>query len=263
MTFKDYLQNVPNTNNFKPPSSFSNPFSRKNMQSRSSGDESISVKLSIDNGSDVGVDEIYDPHLKVSKYQWGETKGANKMRDMTPGEKVNKKPVREQYLAGEIFKIGAIVEAKGKVGKISFRGSNYVTVALQEGNTVKCWLEDVREIEFAKTIVTFKNKIPVLLMTEQQKKDLGIVSNQLEFDGIQTNHFDMCQSAFNEFKSMIETLRDNRHIGELTGHHENEPPTTEKIVKHTTSDVIRKVNTGINMKPSRLKKMQFKQYLEL
>lgn len=30
--------------------------------------------------------EIYDPHLKVSKYQWGEKEGTDKMKSMTPGQ---------------------------------------------------------------------------------------------------------------------------------------------------------------------------------
>lgn len=38
------------------------------------------------------VTEIYDPHLKVSKFQWGEIEGVNKMKSMTPGEKVKRKP---------------------------------------------------------------------------------------------------------------------------------------------------------------------------
>lgn len=44
------------------------------------------------------VEEIYDPHLKVSKYQWGETDGTNHMRDMTPGEKVNKEPIKKKSI---------------------------------------------------------------------------------------------------------------------------------------------------------------------
>ena len=36
------------------------------------------------------VNEVFDPHLKVSKYQWGEKKGTDKMKDMTPGEQNNK-----------------------------------------------------------------------------------------------------------------------------------------------------------------------------
>jgi hypothetical protein len=235
---------------------------RKGLPSKLAAHEGHAREVFRDVRSGMGLHEIYDPHLKVSKYQWGETKGTNKMKDMTPGEEKNKKPIREQYVAGEIFKIGSIVEANGKVGKISFRGSNYVTVTLSEGKAVKCWLEDVREIEFAKTIVTFKNKIPVLLMTEQQKQDMGMTSKQLEFDGIQTKNFDMCPSAYKEFKSMIGTLRANKHIGEPTGHHQDEPPSSEKNIK-TSSDTVRKVQAGIAMKPAHVRKMQFKQYLEL
>lgn len=36
------------------------------------------------------VNEVFDPHLKISKYQWGEKKGTDKMKDMTPGEQNNK-----------------------------------------------------------------------------------------------------------------------------------------------------------------------------
>ena len=37
------------------------------------------------------VSEIYDPHLKVSKYQWGEIEGVRKMKSMTPGENTKSK----------------------------------------------------------------------------------------------------------------------------------------------------------------------------
>lgn len=43
--------------------------------------------------------EIYDPHLKISKYQWGEKEGVDKMKSMTPGEKVTKsKKMAEQKI---------------------------------------------------------------------------------------------------------------------------------------------------------------------
>lgn len=45
------------------------------------------------------VEEIYDPHLKISKYQWGEKEGVYKMKEMTPGEmpakKLSQKYVKE------------------------------------------------------------------------------------------------------------------------------------------------------------------------
>lgn len=32
------------------------------------------------------VQEVYDPHLKISKFQWGEKKGTDRMKQTTPGE---------------------------------------------------------------------------------------------------------------------------------------------------------------------------------
>lgn len=48
--------------------------------------------------SAMDVKEIYDPHLKVSKYQWGEIEGVNKMKSMTPGETVKKKKMAENKI---------------------------------------------------------------------------------------------------------------------------------------------------------------------
>lgn len=150
----------------------------------------------------MGLKEIYDPHLKVSKYQWGETKGANKMRDMTPGEKVNKQPVKEM-------------------------------------------------------------KIPALLMSPSQFKRLNEENSQLEFDGVQTKNLDICPSAYKEFKKNIEDIRAGKHLGEVTGHEEamRDPGTVP--VQASTTDSVRKVQAGIAMKPDRLKRMQFKNYLDV
>lgn len=138
------------------------------------------------------VQEIYDPHLKVSKYQWGEIEGVNKMKSMTPGENVKKKKMAE-------------------------------------------------------------NKIPYLFMTDAQKSRLNEESLQLEFDGIQTKNLDLCPGAYKEFKKMIDTIRSGKHIGEVAGHE----------LGTSSSDVQRKVQAGIAMKPARLRHMQFKQYTEM
>ena len=45
------------------------------------------------------VQEIYDPHLKISKYQWGEPEGTEHMKQVTPGQKELKvmlKKIKEQ-----------------------------------------------------------------------------------------------------------------------------------------------------------------------
>lgn len=213
----------------------------------------------------LGVNEVYDPHLKVSEYQWGEKKGTDHMKNMTPGETpstvVNDKnkteKIREQYVAGEIYKIGQLVEMEnGARGTISYRGSNYVTVSLSENKQVKCWLDSIKEVKQGIGFSTLRTsireqKLPVLLMNAEQRKQLHEQKAQLEFDGIQTKHFDVCPKAYVQFKKMIETIRAGKHIGEITGH---EQPTT------TNTDVQKTVEAGIALKPAHIRQMQFKQY---
>ena len=133
----------------------------------------------------MGIKEVYDPHLKISEYQWGEKKGTDHMKKMTPGQ----------------------------------------------------------------------SKIPFLLMTKEQKKSIigEEVSDQLEFDGIQTKNFDMCPTAYKQFKQMIADVRAGNHLGEPAGHPD--------INAH--SDAVRQVQTGIAMKSDRLRNMQFKHYTEI
>jgi hypothetical protein len=108
----------------------------------------------------MGVKEVFDPHLKVSEFQWGEKKGVDKMKRMTPGE-----------------------------GKTTFKEYD-----------------------------SYRRKLPVLLMNETQKRELMESTSQLEFDGVQTTSFDICPTAYERFKEMIEAIRAGDHIGEIAGH---------------------------------------------
>lgn len=55
--------------------------------------------------------EIYDPYLKISKYQWGEKEGTDHMKKMTPGEspdtkfKEFKKKIKESQIPVLLKKI--------------------------------------------------------------------------------------------------------------------------------------------------------------
>lgn len=44
----------------------------------------------------LNVSEVFDPHLKVSKYQWGEKEGVDHMKKMTPGE--NPEPKQPSFM---------------------------------------------------------------------------------------------------------------------------------------------------------------------
>ena len=171
--------------------------------------------------------------------------------------------IREQYVAGKVFKLGQRVEASdGTLGKVVFRGSNYLTVETVEGSKLKYWLNEVKEVmDISFRNYTKQQKVPVLLMTNEQKSKLfEDRSTELEFDGIQTKNFHMCKDAYKQFSSMIETIRSGKHIGEITGH-TPEKQTTKPSV--TNTDAIKKVETGIVVKPSTLRQMQFRQYTGL
>lgn len=150
----------------------------------------------------MGVHEIYDPHLKISEFQWGELKGTNHMKKITPGEKPNTKGDK-----------------------------------LKETNMQL-------------------NKIPALFMNEAQRQQLREQNSQLEFDGIQTQHFNMCPTAYKMFKQMIETIRAGKHIGEVAGH-------VPLQAVNQNSDAVRQVQAGIAVKPEGLRQMQFRQYTGL
>lgn len=157
------------------------------------------------------INEVFKPHLKISKFQWGEKEGTNHMKKMTPGEKI-----KEQ-------------------------------------------------------------KLPFLLMTQSQKRQIQEQSMQLEFDGIQTRNLDQCPGAYKMFKKHIEDVRAGKHIGEQTGHEKDKLPyegaapelatKAETQIKQAargitpTSQVNTQVQAGIAMKPKTIRHMQFKQYV--
>ena len=130
---------------------------RKGLPSKLAAHEGHAKELFHDVRSGMGLHEIYDPHLKVSKYQWGEIEGVNKMKSMTPGEKIKKKNVREDYVKGNVFKLYEDVRTvEGKQGRIVFRGSNYLTLQYSNGAIEKKWLEDVMESKIPVTYKTFR-----------------------------------------------------------------------------------------------------------
>lgn len=68
----------------------------------------------------LGVNEIYDPHLKISKYQWGEKEGVDHMKKMTPGE--SKKKMKEQKLPYLLMNIQQIKQLQEEKQQLEFDG---------------------------------------------------------------------------------------------------------------------------------------------
>ena len=138
-----------------------------------------------------------------------------------------KKPIRESYLADEVFNLLDDVKTKdGKVGYIVYKGSNYVTLQLEDNKTVKAWIYEIEDIKLSKLLVkenTVKNqnknkpdyslisfkikeqKIPALLMPS---KKIIEESGQIQYSDYRTKNFDICPSA----KKLMDKLIDRKDL---------------------------------------------------
>lgn len=65
-----------------------------------------------------------------------------------PEPELTVEDVREQYIAGDIFKEGSLVEqvSTGKVGTVMRRGTNYLICLTDEGDLFKPWITDSKEL---------------------------------------------------------------------------------------------------------------------
>jgi hypothetical protein len=122
------------------------------------------------------------------RFDWGTPEGTEYMKKMTPsmktecgiGEVWSKEKgmcvsIREAYLSGEKYKLNDLVETTtGYAGKIVYRGATYVTIQLENSDTKKIWLKDIKQLqENAPSVPIIRNKmsssqIPVLLMSKKQ-----------------------------------------------------------------------------------------------
>ena len=99
--------------------------------------------------------------------------------------------LREQYIAGQIFNIGDVVEDVDGKYEIVDRGANYLTVVNSEGNMFKKWLNQVSVSEEV-----------------QIESDDATVDSQIGFKGFRTENFHT--SAFMQecFTNLCSTTKD-------------------------------------------------------
>jgi hypothetical protein len=164
------------------------------------------------------------------RFDWGTPAGTKYMQKMTPnkptecvtpGEVWSEKqgkcvPIREAYFNEEIFKLNEIVEASnGDKGPIVFRGSSYVTLKLNDGTSVKHWLKNIKESsgkfvdeKTTETVILNKRKInekkiPALLMSRQQLKEMNKEQLEISYMGYDTEYLHMCPSASELLNKLI------------------------------------------------------------
>ena len=60
---------------------------------------------------------------------------------------VDERTVREQYLAGDIFKHGAMVESGNKIGQIFRRGANHLICVDENKEIFRAWISEAKEVD--------------------------------------------------------------------------------------------------------------------
>jgi len=97
--------------------------------------------------------------------------------------------LREDYIAGKLFKTGSIVKSKldENFYEVIDRGSNFVRLVDISGNTKRSWLEDIVEVTDNNISESFNIK----------KK----LNNQLTFKGYTTKHFN--KSILESFNRLL------------------------------------------------------------
>ena len=87
------------------------------------------------------------------------TKEGIEMWQIAP--KLDLKTLREQFVSGNIFNIGTLVENlnTGLVGRILRKGTNYVIAVTNEGIMFKSWINDIMETRAPSGVVASKREI--------------------------------------------------------------------------------------------------------
>ena len=67
------------------------------------------------------------------------------MLNVIPAEE---RTIREQYIAGDIFKVGSLIESKGREGKVIRRGANHLICLDENQSMFRCWVSEAKESHF-------------------------------------------------------------------------------------------------------------------
>jgi len=132
------------------------------------------------------------------------------------------KNLREQFINNEIYNLhDYVVNKKGQYGEIVYKNSNYVTIQLENNETIKSWIYEIEQtqyrprrtpqqpikekIEGPRYTFHFKQKameqkIPALL---RPTKAMMEQASQLKFEDYTTKNFDACPKAYVHIKEVI------------------------------------------------------------
>lgn len=121
--------------------------------------------------------------------------------------KTNEQTLRDRYFSNDIFKIGDVVENTVTLEKMKIldRGSNYVTVATENG-IVKKWLNEIAEVETTEIVESANTKEVAKTNTKNEEFEI-LESGQIKIFGYETRNFNIDISEllieqFSEFEDL-------------------------------------------------------------
>ena len=105
---------------------------------------------SFSQGISSGISDGKKLYRDVRKYM-----GVREERDM--GDMTDFETLRDAYLTGQIWNVGDVVEAKGIVGEVVRKGTNYLSFVAEDGKVHKVWLHEIELDEAFPVQVTVKD----------------------------------------------------------------------------------------------------------
>jgi len=77
-----------------------------------------------------------------------EARQTNIVEENEDSSNLTPEQIREEYLAGNIFKEGTLVQKidTEEIGTVTRRGANHLICVTEEGNMFRAWITDVREV---------------------------------------------------------------------------------------------------------------------
>ena len=105
---------------------------------------------SFSQGISSGISDGKKLYRDVRKYM-----GVREERDM--GDMTDFETLRDAYLTGQIWNVGDVVEAKGIVGEVVRKGTNYLSFVAEDGKVHKAWLHEIELDEAFPVQVTVKD----------------------------------------------------------------------------------------------------------
>jgi hypothetical protein len=173
--------------------------------------------------------KVTEDYENPYRFDWGTPGGTKYMQNITPNkptecvtpgetwsqEKGMCVSIREAYINDEIFKLNEVVETtNGDIGPIVFRGSTYVTMKLENGQTVKHWLKDIVEhtgkpfsSKISEPVITYKKRFSeqkaALLMSKEALSEMLSTQKEITYQDYKTTNLHMCADASKQLKELM------------------------------------------------------------